>query len=716
MRENRRSSSAGVLKNWFGQRRRRGFSESTPLQAECLEFRTLLAAQSVASDAPVKTVAVGETVDIPVIYETLNDNGSPAAIATDRINFNLHFDSDVIEFVSVSGVFQEDISISPDAARPETDSAVTGDDGDPSTDSVLLASYVDTNAGWPDSPTSSGIVLYTARFRILNGFVETDINFSANQAGSEVGGSGAALTFASSPITLQSPSGPTLSVGNPAAVDEGQNVSFIVSLTGSPTSAVTVEYNTESGDGPSGAIGGEDFVEVPAAAPLTLTFNPGETTKTVTVQTIDDFLVEGDKNFSLVLNQPAGATIRQRRATATILDDDAGLPALNINNPQAVVEGQDAVFTVSLSAASASTVTVGYATQDGNGPPGATAGNDYDAKTGTLTFAPGETSKTITITTIDDSISESLEDFGVLLSDPTNARVGSSFGEVQLSDNDSGLPTLRILEPTAVTEGGISEFTVTLSEAATEPVTVEFSTSDGGGPTDAMSGSDFVGQLNVALTFAAGETSKVIQVVTLDDAAVETLEQFEVTLDNSVGASIAIPTAVGTILDNDEADGDVDDDDDFDANDSFLIHLVKLSGTNSQVDQSKGSSQLTAPQIRVNINALETLGDVDGDSDFDANDSFLIHLVKLSGTDGQIDQSKGSSQLSAAEIRSRIDALDPPGQQSSGSGGSASSSESAFAFPAITSDKGKVGQSVDDQPSYAVDETWEDYRGWLSAL
>ena len=103
--------------------------------------------------------------------------------------------------------------------------------------------------------------------------------------------------------------------------------------------------------------------------------------------------------------------------------------------------------------------------------------------------------------------------------------------------------------------------------------------------------------------------------------------------------------------------GNVDGDSDFDANDAFLIHLVQLSATDLQIDQSKGSSTLTAAEIRTNINQLESVADVDGDSDFDASDSFLIQLVKLAGTNTQIDQSKGSSSLFSAQIRANVVSL-----------------------------------------------------------
>ena len=113
-----------------------------------------------------------------------------------------------------------------------------------------------------------------------------------------------------------------------------------------------------------------------------------------------------------------------------------------------------------------------------------------------------------------------------------------------------------------------------------------------------------------------------------------------------------------TLLSSVTASGDTDGDRDFDANDAFLIQLVKLSGTNAQIDASKGPSSLAATQIRDRVSALESVGgDTDGDGDFDANDAFLIQLVKLAGTNAQIDASKGASALTAAQVRENVDAL-----------------------------------------------------------
>lgn len=126
---------------------------------------------------------------------------------------------------------------------------------------------------------------------------------------------------------------------------------------------------------------------------------------------------------------------------------------------------------------------------------------------------------------------------------------------------------------------------------------------------------------------------------------------------DAVGNSEDAPLTPDTVTVVIPPSGNVDGDTDFDANDSFLIHLVKLSGSDAQIDQSKGTSPLTAAEIRANVNRLGSTGDVDGDQDTDANDSFLMHLVKLSGSNVQIDQSKGSSPLTAEQIRANINGL-----------------------------------------------------------
>ena len=120
----------------------------------------------------------------------------------------------------------------------------------------------------------------------------------------------------------------------------------------------------------------------------------------------------------------------------TILNDDAAAtPTLSINDVT-VTEGNtvtgNAVFTVSLSASSTQTVTVQFATANGT----ATSGSDYQTFSGTLTFNPGETSKTITVRVRGDTVVEPNETFFVNLSNPTNATIADSQGLGTILNND----------------------------------------------------------------------------------------------------------------------------------------------------------------------------------------------------------------------------------------------------------------------------------------
>lgn len=658
--------NSSMLWRFKTQTSRRKKSTSLPksMTAEFLEIRTLLAAQVIASDAPVKVVGAGDTLDIPVVYKTTDDSGSNAALKSNFLAFNLHFDANALTYVSTSNIFAEGLEISPNSTRSESDASVIGDDNNTATETVLLARFSDSDAnqnpGWPNAPDINGQILYVAHFTVNPGFSGSVINFSANGSGA-VTGQSSNFTFRGESVVLENSGGPTVSISDAPLTDEGSNAVFTVTLSEAQSQPVTVNYSTEEGNGPSGALAGEDFV---AKVNQTLTFAAGETSKTISIQTIDDSEIDPEEVFEVKLSNAVGADIGNAFASVTIKDNDGGGPSISISNSALTTEGQNATFTVSLNQAAASTVTVKYSTRDGNGPTGAMSGSDYTSVTDQLlTFSPGQTSKTISIVTLDDAANEGEEEFEVVLSSPTGAIILDGVGLGIITDNDSGLPNLSISDAAAVSEGGAAVFTVTLGTASTQSVTVGYSTSTGEGPTGATNGVDYNALSNLTLTFAPGETQKTITVQTVDDSEAEPTETFLVTLTAPINAAISRPQATGTINDNDSTSqlpGNVDGDADFDANDSFLIQLIKLSGTDTQINQSKGSSPLTATQIRANVTALQTKGDVDGDTDFDANDAFLIHLVKLSGTDNQINQSKGSSPLAGTQIRANVNALGAP--------------------------------------------------------
>jgi chitinase len=159
------------------------------------------------------------------------------------------------------------------------------------------------------------------------------------------------------------------------------------------------------------------------------------------------------------------------------------LPTLSINDVT-VTEGDsgttNAVFTVNLSAASTQTVSVNYGTANGT----ATAGSDYTATSNTLSFAPGQTSKTISVPIVGNTLAEGSENFTLNLSNPTNATISDAQAVGTIIDNDlaSVLPQLSIND-VIVTEGdnGTSNavFTVNLSTASTQAINVNYATANG---------------------------------------------------------------------------------------------------------------------------------------------------------------------------------------------------------------------------------------------
>ncbi|OZA85354.1 MAG: hypothetical protein B7X76_05605, partial [Azorhizobium sp. 39-67-5] len=344
---------------------------------------------------------------------------------------------------------------------------------------------------------------------------------------------------------------PALSIAD-LAVGEGDgehsHFVFTVTLDKPATGPVSVQYATANGT----AVGGQDYV----AGAGTLTFAAGETSKTVHVDIAGDVLVEGNETFSVILSNPSGATIADGTAIGTILDDDAApvvLPAVSIGD-LSVAEGDGAhahfMFTVTLDKAALGPVTVQYATADGT----AVAGSDYVGGTGTVTFAAGETSKTVHVDIIGDALVEGNETFSVKLSNPSGATLSDDTATGIITDDDVApvVPPAVSIADVTLAEGnsGTAQmmFLVTLDKAATGPVSVQYATANG----IASAGSDYTAQTGT-LTFAAGETSKLVHIQVTGDTLVEGSETFTLKLSAPTGASLGQATATGSILNDDTA-------------------------------------------------------------------------------------------------------------------------------------------------------------------
>jgi hypothetical protein len=201
-------------------------------------------------------------------------------------------------------------------------------------------------------------------------------------------------------------------------------------------------------------------------------------------------------------------------------------------------------FLVTLSPASAQTVTVHYATSDGT----ALAGTDYASQLGVVTFAAGQTAATIGVTIDADAASSPNESFFVNLSSPTGSVIGDTkaLGTI-VNGGPVPRPSLYITNATVVDGGSVNaRVTVTLSGRTAKSVTVGYSTSNGA----AIAGTDFVAKSGT-LTFAPGQTSLTINIAILDDTVVEGTEDFVVNLAAPTNATLGDGTATVTILDDD---------------------------------------------------------------------------------------------------------------------------------------------------------------------
>jgi len=229
--------------------------------------------------------------------------------------------------------------------------------------------------------------------------------------------------------------------------------------------------------------------------------------------------------------------------------DDRIVPAATFSIGNAVVvEGnagtQYAIVTVNLDSAAKKIVTVDYSTSNDT----ATAGSDYTAVSGRLTFAKNEMSKTILIPVIGDRIPEPAKSFRVTLSNPTQGmRIANGTGYVTIIDDE---PRISFSSHVSQLEGNSSTtpmtFTVQLSNAYDLPVTVHWATANG----SAVAGIDYIAGTGT-LVFAKGETSKTIQVLVNGDRVPEPDRNFSVNLSSPDSyAVISNCVAVGTILDS----------------------------------------------------------------------------------------------------------------------------------------------------------------------
>ena len=425
---------------------------------------------------------------------------------------------------------------------------------------------------------------------------------------------------------------PSVSISG-GSVSEGGDVTFTVTRSSSVGSA-TVQYASTllAGDTASYA----DFAGVSG----TVSFAAGETTKTITVKTTQETVYEADETFTLSLSNPSsGLRLGTSDATGIILNNDISAE-FSVANTGAV-EGNAITFTVTRTGDAQSSQTVSYVTSLLGSDTAAL--DDFTLKQGTLTFQAGETQKTVTILTTQDSVLEEDETFTLVLSNATgggaiSATAGHAVGTIE---NDEGVVIYSVADVTVSEATGQLTFTVTRSGdvAANQSISYSFS------PGTATSGTDYAA-VSGTLNFVQGMTSQSVNVTLTNDSLFESTETFQIALGSLTSVvntriSSYQSSATGWITDNDPApsfsvaDAQIDEGGRItfvvtrtgDAQDSVTIAyntFIGASDTASTIDFASASGTLSFAQGEMTKTVtIQTFSDIIGE----ANETFSIKLA-----------------------------------------------------------------------------------------
>ncbi len=344
------------------------------------------------------------------------------------------------------------------------------------------------------------------------------------------------LTDSQGEVTILDDDRAKLSIGD-ATVNEGAGtVEVFVSLNKPDDTLFTVDYTINDGT----AHAGTDYQNSTG----TLTFTPGDMIQKITIPIIESGLVEADETFFVNLSHVQSGFVAPEivdaQAEVTITDNDQATIAID----DLTVNEDDgyAVVTLSLNQAIDAPVSVDFATQNAS----ATSSGDYQAASGTVTFAPGALTQTITIYLNNSEVVELDETFVVNLS---NVQSGGAL--VSLADNQATITILdqdsarvSIDDATVNEEAGTVTLTVSLDQAVDNQIRVNYRTVN----QSAISSQDYYYKSG-SLYFNPGERFQTITLILIDNDFAESTENFEVELTSieSYARDVAISDNRGNV-------------------------------------------------------------------------------------------------------------------------------------------------------------------------
>ncbi len=300
----------------------------------------------------------------------------------------------------------------------------------------------------------------------------------------------------------------------------------------------------------------------------TVYFAPGETSRRVPLTIRRDQEPEGDEQFTIVLSEAIGAGIAKDTGVVTI-DDDDGFVIDDVRVTETSSGTSLANFDIRLTGPAATATSVRWATADTGTADG---GVDYRADAGTVSFAAGETKKTVSVVINGDAAAEKAEYFSVSLSASQgadvvdgsaigtifNAAQGLKVGDASVTEGNAGTRQLtfeveRVGVPTgAVTATWYTKDVPTQGSAGAEALAPVLTAYEELPVSPASPGSDYTAVTNRTVSFAAGQTKATISVTVNGDTTAENHERLEVRIGSVIGTqSIIDGSGLGTILTDD---------------------------------------------------------------------------------------------------------------------------------------------------------------------
>jgi hypothetical protein len=345
-------------------------------------------------------------------------------------------------------------------------------------------------------------------------------------------------------VTVTTPPGLGFSAASYSVSEAGPAATITVVRTGGLTSTFTVQYATSDGS----AFAGSDY----SAKNGTLTFGPGILTQAFTVPITDDAVVDEfpAETVNLTLTNPTGGAGLGSRPTAVlkIVDNDLGGTIQFGAATYSGTEGGPPVqIVVTRTGGAASGPAVFVETEDGT----AQAGSDYTPLVALVQFGVGETTKTVPLTILDDSVGEDDE--------TVHLGFSSVFGGAKLGPRSTAVLTIHDNEPviqfsastyTVRENAGSALIQVKRSGNLATPVTVSYETGNG----TAVSPADYAAQTGT-LTFAPGVTLQTFKVPIVNDMLAEGQETLTLFLTGTTGGALGPRRSALLNITDDDAGG-----------------------------------------------------------------------------------------------------------------------------------------------------------------